>query len=139
MSDDLILVEKINELEVKLKLANESNDALRKQLRQPIRIVKSFQDLWTWWWKSEYRTGVSIIGTLVTIVGMVLGWAFGGWTTDHFYIDYEHGSAKIYQTLDWGKDREVESCYSKNMGECIGIMKAQEAAWKLYEEAQGER
>jgi len=139
MSDDLILVEKINELETRLKLADEIIEDQRKRLRHPIRIIKSFQDLWTWWWKTEERQMLTILPTIAAIIGLGIAWGIGGWASDHFYIDYDNGTAYIYQELDWGKDRKVDSCYAKNMGECVSILKAQEASWQVYKGTQDEQ
>lgn len=138
MSDDLILVEKINELEERLKLSHEANADLRRQLRQPIRIVKSFQELWMWWWKTEERQILTILPTLALIGGAVAFWLLSGVPTNNFYIDYSHGSAGIYQELNWGKDRKVEICYSDTLGECTAKMIFTKKSWEQYQEMKGD-
>lgn len=62
---DTILVDRIRELEDKLSDLQTTNKELQKKLRQPIRIVKSFQDLWTWWWRTEERQALTVASVLL--------------------------------------------------------------------------
>lgn len=133
---DTILVDRIRELEDKLSDLQTTNKELQKKLRQPIRIVKSFQDLWTWWWRTEERQALTVASVLLFCIITLFAWFFGGWTTNSFYIDYDAGTPHIYQEISWGRDRRVADCYKEELAECAAKLKREQAAWKKYKELQ---
>lgn len=136
---DTILVDRIRELENKLTDMESTNSNLRKKLYSPIRIVESFKNFWGWWWRSDDRQVLTVLGTL-GIFGVVLSaWLIGGYPTDKFYIDTacacSIGKYGVFQKYDWGKDLKVESCESVDI--CATALEKHSSAWLKHKDKIG--
>jgi len=132
MSDDKILLERIAELEAKLKQKN-APAFITKQIGEP------FVKIFNWWWKDEVRAGLTFAGLFFGAIILGITWLSGGWITDNFYIEHTHNHGNplaIYQKYDWGLDPQVGTCKKKSLSECFTMMKEHKKSWDEYQEHQ---